>query len=295
LRSAGLDPGISPTGLHADTPSRSSAAYDVLEAIRGDVDRLMLTMIRGRRFRRRDFVSQTDGRVRLTAPIARELAEAVLPVARQSVAPIAEHLARTLAVSLGGHRSQMPKLPTNLSGDARSKGRDGVRKGPRKAPDPSRRISRTLLPPACRRCGIVFEDAAERGRQLCDECLPAHKSDALAVASSRAATRLADLRAAGMDPAHGGEAKRKRSESHRARIQEARRFELANAPLPDREIFVRDILPGLQSVSVRAMAEATGLTRAYCSMIRRGLYVPHPMHWEVFATAGARGGPPPGR
>jgi CRISPR/Cas system-associated endonuclease Cas1 len=290
LRSAGLDPGISPTGLHADTPSRSSAAYDVLEAIRGDVDRLILTMIQGRRFRRRDFVSQTDGRVRLTAPLARELAEAVVPVARQSVAPIAEHLARTLAVSLGGPRSQMPKLPTNLSGDARSKGRDGVRKGPRKVPDPSRRISRTLLPPACRRCGIVFEDAADRGRQLCDECLPAHKSDALAVASNRAATRLADLRAAGMDPAHGGEAKRKRSESHRARIEEARRFERANAPLPDREVFVRDILPGLQSVPVRRIAEVTGLTPAYCGMVRRGLSVPHPRHWEALRRLAATHG-----
>ncbi len=29
------------------------------------------------------------------------------------------------------------------------------------------------------------------------------------------------------------------------------------------------------------MAEATGLTCAYCSMIRRGLYVPHPRHWGV--------------
>jgi len=279
LRSTGLDPGISPTGLHADTPSRSSAAYDVLEAIRGDVDRLILTMIQGRRFRRREFVSQTDGRVRLTAPLARELAEAVQPVARQSVAPIAEHLARTLAVNVGGPRSQMSKLSTNLSGDARSKGRDGVRKGSRKVPDSSGRISRTLLPPACRRCGSVLEDAADRRRQLCDECLRAHKSDALAVASSREASRLADLRAEGMDPAHGGEAKRKRSESNRARMREAKQFERENGPLPDPEVFVRDILPGLQSVPVRKMAEATGLTRAYWGMVRRGLYVPHPRHW----------------
>jgi hypothetical protein len=281
LRSAGLDPGISPTGLHADTPSRSSAAYDVLEAIRGDVDRLMLTMIRGRRFRRRDFVSQTDGRVRLTAPLARELAEAVLPVARQSVAPIAEHLARTLAASLGDPRSQIPKLPTNLSGEARSKGRDGVRKGPRKIPDSSRRISRTLLPPACRRCGIVFEDAADRGRQLCDECLPTQKSDALAVASSRAATRLADLRRNGADPAHGGEAAGKRRQTQRRHREAAKAFEAAADELPAREVFAREILPALQTVPVRAMAEATGLTRAYSSMIRRGLYVPHPRHWEA--------------
>ena len=280
LRSVGLDAGISPTGLHADTPSRSSAAYDVLEAIRGDVDRLILTMIQGRRFRRRDFVSQSDGRVRLTAPLARELAEAVLPAARQSVAPIAEQLACTLAASLGGPRSQMPKLPTNLSGEARSKGRDGVRKGPRKVPDPSRRFSRTLLPPACRRCGIVFEDAADRGRQLCDECLHAHKSRALSVASSRAATRLADLRAAGMDPAHGGEAAMKRAASLARRKLEAEAFERSAGEPPPKERFIRDILPGLRDVPVRRIAAATGLTRAYCSMIRRGNAIPHRRHWD---------------
>jgi hypothetical protein len=69
LRSVGLDPGISPTGLHADTPRRDSASYDVLESVRGQIDRLVITMISGRRFQRRSFVQLPDGRVRLTAPL----------------------------------------------------------------------------------------------------------------------------------------------------------------------------------------------------------------------------------
>ena len=64
-------------------------------------------------------------------------------------------------------------------------------------------------------------------------------------------------------------------------MQEAKEFEQRSAALPGREVFVKEILPGLQSIPVRRMAEVTGLTRAYCAMVRRGLYVPHPRHWEA--------------
>lgn len=72
-------------------------------------------------------------------------------------------------------------------------------------------------------------------------------------------------------------------------MQEAREFEVVAGGLPPREVFERDILPALQSVPVRAMARATGLTRAYCSMIRRGVYVPHPRHWEVLKRLASEG------
>ena len=53
-------------------------------------------------------------------------------------------------------------------------------------------------------------------------------------------------------------------------MREATQFERENGPLPDREDFLRDILPGLQSVPVQKMAEVTGLTPAYCGMVRGG-------------------------
>ena len=46
---------------------------------------------------------------------------------------------------------------------------------------------------------------------------------------------------------------------------------------PDR--FGREIAPNLQAVSLVAMMRATGLSRPYCAMIRRGERVPHPRHW----------------
>ncbi len=137
---------------------------------------------------------------------------------------------------------------------------------------------RRAVAPLAEQVARVLEDS---GRHYCDDCLPGQKTEALSAAAARATTRLADLRAIGQDPAHGGDAKRKRSESHRARMQEAAEFERQNGPLPDRELFVRYILPGLQTVPVRRMAEITGLTSAYCGMVRRGLYVPHPRHWDA--------------
>lgn len=42
----------------------------------------------------------------------------------------------------------------------------------------------------------------------------------------------------------------------------------------------------LQDVSLGMMAKATGLSEQYCSLIRRGEYVPHPRHWaSLLVTA----------
>jgi len=46
----------------------------------------------------------------------------------------------------------------------------------------------------------------------------------------------------------------------------------------DPDTFVQEIQPRLGTVSVVAMMRATGLSRPYCTMIRRGEYVPHPRH-----------------
>lgn len=52
----------------------------------------------------------------------------------------------------------------------------------------------------------------------------------------------------------------------------------------DLEVFRQEILPQLQEVSLGVLATATGLSEQYCSLIRRGLYVPHRRHWPNLAT-----------
>ena len=49
----------------------------------------------------------------------------------------------------------------------------------------------------------------------------------------------------------------------------------------ERERFLREIHPGLQAFSILEIVKATGFSRQYASLVRRGLYVPHPVHYEA--------------
>ena len=49
----------------------------------------------------------------------------------------------------------------------------------------------------------------------------------------------------------------------------------------DPAIFEKEIQPKLKTVSLLETMQATGLSRTYCGMIRRGVRVPHPRHWEA--------------
>lgn len=47
----------------------------------------------------------------------------------------------------------------------------------------------------------------------------------------------------------------------------------------DSTIFREQVLPGLQEFTLAEIAQATGLSRAYCGCIRSGAAVPHARHW----------------
>ncbi len=49
----------------------------------------------------------------------------------------------------------------------------------------------------------------------------------------------------------------------------------------DPAIFEREIGPKLKTASLLETMRATGLSRTYCGMIRRGVRIPHPRHWEA--------------
>jgi hypothetical protein len=51
--------------------------------------------------------------------------------------------------------------------------------------------------------------------------------------------------------------------------------------------FASEIGPKLQAVSLAAMMRATGLSRPYCAMIRRGARIPHARHWEALRALGS--------
>jgi len=100
-------------------------------------------------------------------------------------------------------------------------------------------------------------------------------------------TTLAKRRAAGTDPAHGGEAGKARGQRNANHYHVISEWKRDNTDVQELQLFTRDILPKLQAVSLRDMSRATGLTEGYCSFVRRGLKVPHRRHWQPLAALAA--------
>lgn len=118
----------------------------------------------------------------------------------------------------------------------------------------------------------------------CDDCLPKYREEQATSFSDAGRKRMAELRAVGRDPSRGGEAAKRRGAKHSQRMMEQKTWESEHGSLADPELFQCEILPRLQDVSLGAMSKATGLSEQYCSVIRRGLKVPHPRHWEALRS-----------
>lgn len=138
---------------------------------------------------------------------------------------------------------------------------------------PRARLKRAPLPKQCAVCGA---DLAQRGHRYCDVCRPVQNVETL----SKANKVLRARRVAGSDPAHGGEATRRRSETVAASRRAMKEWERKSSEPADPRTFEREIMPRLASVSLAAIAWATGLSQPYCAMIRRGERIPHPRHWD---------------
>jgi hypothetical protein len=138
----------------------------------------------------------------------------------------------------------------------------------------SERSKPVALPKTCVVCGA---DLRKDQRRYCGSCRPVQAMEAVSKAHEVLRTR----RLAGDDPAHGGEAARRRSKRCAANSRANVAWERGRSGSFDPEIFTREIGPKLAAVSLAAMMRATGLSGPYCSMIRRGARVPHPRHWEA--------------
>jgi CRISPR-associated endonuclease Cas1 len=94
------------------------------------------------------------------------------------------------------------------------------------------------------------------------------------------------------DPRYKGQSVTQRKHAV-AQVQRAnRRWERDGKPGMTREHYVKTVVPALAGVKLSALMAATGLTNASCSLIRRGLTVPHPRHWGVLAgLIGTEGAP----
>ena len=200
-----------------------------------------------------------------------------MPMVRGAVAPVAEGVVRTLAAQVTGPPSQVPNIPTNLSGDSRSRGRDGIRRGERNVSDASRRAKQALLPPACRSCGVELGPAGRRS--LSSEC---HAEDRRAhgeTLKKAGPAALQRFRESG-DSAKRKAARVKISMATATRNRERAAWDREHR-IRDPEVFNNEILPMLARVPTSDIVAATGLSRNYAATIKAGKHIPHARHWDA--------------
>jgi hypothetical protein len=235
-------------------------------------DGYLLTMLEERTFSAKEFFETRQGVCRLMPPLSQVLAE-MAPRLAKAAAPVVEQVAQRLTKGQGTSR-QPVTVPTLLTQSNRSAGRDALRPSAKRTPRPQK----LEAPAGCRECGVMLDD---RSRQYCDDCLPEYREAQAASYAEAGRAKLREMRASGIDPSQTGEAATKRRDTMKQRRREEAKWDEAHPDVEvDEEVFRSEILPGLQGVPLSTLAAATGLSQQYCSLIRRGLKMPHSRHWQ---------------
>jgi hypothetical protein len=252
-----------------------------MEPVRPHVDAFVLNLARTRTFSAKDFAETREGACRLASSLAQELAPTMAQWARL-VAPHAEGLARRVA--------QLPKSGLGVAAPIgpmplRDRARISVRVKPIAAPATPRALRSvpiTAASNACRSCGTKLTTPK---RLFCDQCLPDRRGEALqaAIPAFKAAgpAKIAAMRAAGHDPTATPEARRRKAATA-SRQRKAIAAWRDDGSL-DGVDFRRDILPRLQGLPVRVIAETMGATISHGSKVRGGKLVPHRRHWKALS------------
>lgn len=255
--SLGLDGGLG-LGLHTDTADRSSLVFDVLEPVRPEVEKWLLSWIASEPLRRADFFETANGNVRLMAPMCSKLSETG-SLWGKLVAPWAEYVAQALATSAKSNRVRFKALPTRLTQQRRTEAR-GIR------------WVATANPPktdhVCPGCGKIIEDRSTN----CTDCDVQISTE-----------RLRKAAIIGRVAARSPEARAKHAASLLRHGAERAAWDATSQPvwLTDR-LFSEEIQPLLAGISASAIAAEIGVSRWYAGRIREG-YRPHPRHWRALA------------
>jgi len=270
LEAAGLVAGLG--CFHVDVAGRPSFALDVMEAARPLVDTLALGLFASRRFVFSDIVEQRDGSCRLAPSLAVTFAK-LTPRFFAFVAPIVERVIRILEAARSATNSARiaPSAPTLLTQARRRIARPTTLRRSNAGPLEARR---------CRDCGTPLDRTRASHRQrLCTSCSSRGRPTILTEFAHAGQRTLARRRAEGVDPAHGGAAAKARGASNAAHQRAVAAF-VDDGSLDGLD-FARDVAPRLAALPLRTIAEATGLSQAYCSKMRAGRCIPHRRHWQA--------------
>jgi CRISPR-associated protein Cas1 len=189
----GLDPDL---GLiHVDDRLRESFIYDLLEPLRSRADVWALELLQKERLHPAMFHELRDGIVRLDPDLTGLLATTLMPRFRKATLEIANDYAKQL------------------------RGITVPRRLVREAPKPIAARRETWNRSAC---GYCKEPLPRKGLKYCGRHCYLRYSVEVAKPIEKAHARLSEMRSAGLDPGHGGEAARKRgaalAENNRRRI-----------------------------------------------------------------------------
>jgi CRISPR-associated endonuclease Cas1 len=276
LASRGLDCGL---GLfHVDTANRQSLAADVMEPVRPHVDAFVLNLARTRTFSAKDFVETREGGCRLSGTLAHDLAQTMAQWAKL-VAPYAEGTARHVArLAKSGLGAVTPIGAVPSLNRARIKVREAAI-APIEAPKAARTLPTSVTPNVCKACGAKV---SIRKRVYCDGCFPEQMAAQQRSVQSKfvaaGPAKLKAMREAGI-PTTSPDGARRRSVGI-SRQQQAVLAWRDDGSLDDVD-FNRDILPKLQRITVRKVAEATGVTGSHASRLRGGKCQAHKRHWKA--------------
>ncbi len=299
--SLGLDPGLGI--LHADMRKRDGFVLDLIEACRPIADRHIARLIKGHVFRRMDFREDARGIVRVLPPLSHRLTEA-MPSFGMALAPCVEHVAALLgeaspydmttpSVLTKAKHKEAARRRANEKGDTRGTRGTGPNTGGMtsrsKAKQRPKVQSEASLPlPLCVACGGNIPLEAERGRprgRYCPQCLADRRREVGESLGGHAARTSSDLlERTGKRPTHTPEATQARQAGNTSQRAIQAAWDAAHAgEVHDPAWFTREVLPGLQGISLTAIARATGMSTSAASRVRSGKKVPHPRHWEGLA------------
>jgi CRISP-associated protein Cas1 len=189
----GLDPDLGL--LHVDDRLRESFIYDLLEPLRSKSDEWVLELLQKEKLYPAMFHELRDGIVRLDPDLTQVLAAALMPRFRKAALEIANDYAKELRkVTVRGRL---------------------VREAPKPIATRRENWQRSA-------CGYCKESLPRKGLKFCGRRCYLRYSVEIAKPIEKARVRLAEMRAAGLNPGHGGEAAMRRgaalAENNRKRI-----------------------------------------------------------------------------
>jgi len=245
LAAVGLNPDVGI--IHSDVDNRRSMALDLIEAIRPNADRLVFQYLHNQVFRKSDFWETDRGSVRLGLDVRKAIIHNTF---------LLEGRVRELAF----------QLRDKLSGYEAT----GIRRRAVKMGD-------IETVPVCEYCGAVLPN--RRGvavRRVCADCLEMHRTANLSAGNTRGFAWTESALAKNSRTTHN---KYQERLSWEAQFSEV---ELPSVIQSERQRFVKEIFPQLQSVTITQISKRVGISLRYASLVKKGLNVPHPCLYPKF-------------